>query len=115
MQDHGRWQRGTGEGESRPHWIFMHGTDIVERGLIMLFLVFFVIFRFFIPLTPPENFSANVFVQDDNNVLHSMSYDDLKVRALELLSGVEQRNSAKKRLFKGRQGLGESREVSLRL
>jgi len=28
-------------------WIFKHGTDIVDRGLIMLFSVFFAIFRFF--------------------------------------------------------------------
>jgi len=54
-------------------------------------------------------------MQDDDNVLHSMSYDELKARALEVLSGVEQRNSAKKRLFERRQGLGEYCEVLLRL
>jgi len=47
-------------------------------------------------------------MQDDDNVLHSKSYDELKSRALEVLSGVEQHNSAKKRLLERRQSLGES-------
>jgi len=42
-------------------WIFIHGTDIVDRGLIVLFFVFFfAIFWSFFPLLPlPGNVSAD--------------------------------------------------------
>jgi len=33
-----------GAGEPWPPWIFIHCTDIVDRGLIVLFSVFFSIF-----------------------------------------------------------------------
>jgi len=35
-------------------WIFIHDTDIVDKGLIVLFSVFF----FVVPSPPPGNFSA---------------------------------------------------------
>ena len=47
-------------------------------------------------------------MQDDNNILHNMSYDELKERAVEVLSGTEQRNNAKRHFYERRQGLGES-------
>ena len=47
-------------------------------------------------------------MQDDDHILHSMSYNELKERAVEVLSGTEQQNNAKKRLYERRQGLGES-------
>ena len=47
-------------------------------------------------------------MQDDDHILHSMSYNELKERAVEVLSGTEQQNDAKKRLYERRQGLGES-------
>jgi len=40
-------------------WIFIHGTDKVEGGLMVLFLVLFV---FLLP--PPGNFSAYAFTHD---------------------------------------------------
>jgi len=51
--DHGRRQRGAG---GRGPWIFIHGIDIVDRGLIVLFfgkslIVFF--FGFFSVAPPP--------------------------------------------------------------
>jgi len=52
---------GRQEGAVAP-WIFIHGTDIVDRGLIVLFSVFFCYFSVFFPLSsshPPGNFSAN--------------------------------------------------------
>jgi len=36
---HGRWQLG-----SWPPWIFTHGTDTVDRGLIVLFFGLFWLF-----------------------------------------------------------------------
>jgi len=36
---------GVGSGDGLwPSWIFMHGTNIVDRGLIVLFFVFLAIF-----------------------------------------------------------------------
>jgi len=41
-------------------WIFIHGTDFVDRGLIVLFFgLFFAIFRHFFLLSPLANFSAD--------------------------------------------------------
>jgi len=41
------------QGGRVPPWIFIHGTDIiVDRGLIVLFSVFFFIFRFFFHCSP---------------------------------------------------------------
>ena len=37
-----------------------------------------------------------------------MSYNELKERAVEVLSGTEQQNNAKRRLYERRQGVGES-------
>ena len=47
-------------------------------------------------------------MQDDDHILHNMSYNELKERAVEVLSGTEQQNNAKRRLYERRQGLGES-------
>jgi len=41
--------------DSRGAWIFIHGTDIVERGLIVLF---FGLLSFFV-IPSPGNFSAD--------------------------------------------------------
>jgi len=75
---------GSGEQGGRvPPWIFIHGTNVVDkglkvlffgvfyyfsvffplpplpgRGLIVLFFSLFWYFRSFFPLTPPGNFSA---------------------------------------------------------
>jgi len=58
---HRRRQRG--EKGPRPLWIFKHGTNIVDRGLKVLFSTFFAIFRYFFAnfgyfsVAPPlENF-----------------------------------------------------------
>jgi len=40
---HGRRQRGAG-GPWPPPWIFKHGTNIVDRGLKVLFLGLFLLF-----------------------------------------------------------------------
>jgi len=45
---HGRRQRGAGRAVAP--WIFIHGTDIIDRGLIMLF------FRLFYRCHPMEIF-----------------------------------------------------------
>jgi len=56
---HGRQQRGAGE-PCPPPWIFIHGTDIVDRGLIVLFFsLFLLFFGHFFPLTPLEKLSAD--------------------------------------------------------
>ena len=52
--------------------------------------------------------SVKFDMQDDDHILHRMSYDELKARAVEILSGTEQRNTAKRRLYERRQGFGES-------
>jgi len=50
---HGRWQRGAGRAVPSP-WIFKHGTNIVDRGLKMLFFrPFLLFFGLFFPLPPP--------------------------------------------------------------
>jgi len=49
---HGCRQRGAREAVAPP-WIFKHGTNIVNRGLIVLFSAFFAIFRCFFPLALP--------------------------------------------------------------
>jgi len=51
-----------------PPWIFIHGTDIVDRGLIVLFSIFFAIFRFLFAALFPENFSADALKRHQNNV-----------------------------------------------
>jgi len=51
--DHGGRQRGTGRPCPPPPWIFIHDTDIVDRGLIVLFSVLFAIFRYFSVAPPP--------------------------------------------------------------
>jgi len=44
---------GVGSGSRGALWIFIHGTDIVDRGLIvLLFVYFFAIFRSFFPVDP---------------------------------------------------------------
>jgi len=40
------------EGPCSP-WIFIHGTDIVDRDLIVLFFVLFLYFSVFFLLPPP--------------------------------------------------------------
>jgi len=37
----------SGEQEGHAPWIYIYGIDIVDGGLIVLFLVFFAIFRAF--------------------------------------------------------------------
>jgi len=45
IHSHGRRQQLVGGGAvPPPAWIFIHGTDIVDRGLIVLFSVFFANF-----------------------------------------------------------------------
>jgi len=59
--NHRRWQRE--EGGPWPPWIFIHGTDIVDRGLIVLFFgLFLLFFGFFFVALPPGNFSADALV-----------------------------------------------------
>jgi len=41
-----------GQGAVAP-WIFKHGTDIVDRGLIMPFFGHFLLFFCIFPLPPP--------------------------------------------------------------
>jgi len=41
-----------GKGAVAPLWIFMHGTDIVDKGLIVLFFDLFP-FSVFFSVTPP--------------------------------------------------------------
>jgi len=54
-----RRQRGAGRGRGLP-WIFIHGTDIGDKGLIVLFSVLFCYFSVFFSLAPsPGNFSAD--------------------------------------------------------
>jgi len=53
---HGRRQRGGKGAMSSLPWIFIHGTDIVDRGLNVLFFGIF-----FVALSPPGNFSADPF------------------------------------------------------
>jgi len=49
-QSEGPWA--SAAGGRGPPWIFIHSTDIVDRGLIVLFFVIFPIFRSFFPLAP---------------------------------------------------------------
>jgi len=51
---HGRRQRGVGGGRAPTLWIFKHGTNIVDKGLKMLFSAFFAIFRSFFRCPPPS-------------------------------------------------------------
>jgi len=45
---------GSGGREPWPLWIFIRVTDIVEKSLIELFSVFFVIFRYFFRCSRPS-------------------------------------------------------------
>jgi len=58
---HGRRQRGAGG--RAPPWIFKYGTNIVDRGLKVLFFDLFLLFfdLFFIWPPPPGKFSADAF------------------------------------------------------
>jgi len=47
-QNHGRQQ----QGGRASHWIFIHGTNIIDRGLKVLFSAFFCYFMVFSPLPP---------------------------------------------------------------
>jgi len=60
---------GVSSGGPWPPWIFKHGTNIVDRGLKVLFFGFFfvifqpfAIFSVFFPLAPPGKFSADALV-----------------------------------------------------
>jgi len=48
---HGYRQRGQG---AWPSWIFIHGTDTVDRGLIVLNFVFFLLFFGIFSVGPPR-------------------------------------------------------------
>jgi len=50
-----------GGGRAVAPWIFIHGTDIADGGLMVLFFVFFAIVRFFL-LPPSEKNFASVLV-----------------------------------------------------
>jgi len=50
--------RGGGAGGPCPPWIFIHGTDKVEEGFMVLF------FGLVFPLPPLENFSADTHAHD---------------------------------------------------
>ena len=52
--------------------------------------------------------SVKFDMQDDDHILHSMSYNKSKERAVEVLSGTEQQNNAKRCLYERRQGFVES-------
>jgi len=43
---------GSREGGVPPSWIFLRDTNIVDRGLKVLFFGLFAIFRLFFPLPP---------------------------------------------------------------
>jgi len=47
---------GSGVQGAVPPWIFIHGTNTVDRGLKVLFSVFFAIFRSFFRLPPGRGF-----------------------------------------------------------
>jgi len=47
------WASAVGDRRAVLPWIFKHGTNIVDRGLEVLFSAFFAIFRPFLPLPPP--------------------------------------------------------------
>jgi len=49
---HGRRQRGAGRGAVSPSWIFKYGTNIVDRGLKVLFFGHFYYFSVFFSLPP---------------------------------------------------------------
>jgi len=42
-----------------PSWIFKHGTNIVDKGLKVLFFGFFLLFSGLFSVDPPERFSAD--------------------------------------------------------
>jgi len=50
-----------GQGVRGPPWIIIHGTNIVDRGLKVLFFDVFLLFFgiFYVALPPPENFSID--------------------------------------------------------
>jgi len=51
--DNSQLHMDVGSGEHGSLWIFIHGTDVADRGLIVLFSVFFCFFSVFFPLSPP--------------------------------------------------------------
>jgi len=54
----GSGDRGEGRG---PSWIFIHGTDIVERRLIVIFFgLFFVFFGIFFRRPPPSKHKNDI-------------------------------------------------------
>jgi len=60
MKIHGRRQRGAGG--PCPLWIFIHGTNIVNRGLKMLFFGILLVFGLFsVPPPPPPPGAGNSF------------------------------------------------------
>jgi len=54
------WASAAGGRGPWPSWIFIHGTDMVDRGLIVLFFGLFLLFSVFLLLPfPPGNFFAD--------------------------------------------------------
>jgi len=49
----GPWASAAGSRGPWPPWIFIHGTDLVNRGLIVLFFAFFCYFSFFFVAPSP--------------------------------------------------------------
>ena len=50
--------------------------------------------------------SVKFDMQDDDHILHSMSYDELKEPAIEVLSKTKQKNNAKKTSLRATTGFG---------
>jgi len=59
-----------GQGGLGP-WIFMHGTDIIDRGLIVLFFCLFCYFSVFFPLAPQETFCRSPSLGHKENTVYN--------------------------------------------
>jgi len=49
------WASAAGSRVAVPPWNFIHGTNIEDRGLKVLFSAFFAIFRYFFSVAPPPS------------------------------------------------------------
>jgi len=52
---------GSGGLGAKPLWIFIHGTDIVYKGLVLFFGLFFAIFRSFFCWPPWKRLNSVIF------------------------------------------------------
>jgi len=87
---------GVGSGDRGPTWIFIHGTNIVDSGLKVLFSaffcyfsVFFATFRSFFRWPLPGKFFADALAYNLHTFKKGLFYSNLRCSVFFLLGYIQ--------------------------